>query len=265
MFKVNGVPIKIERFPDGTPRLNIAIVVPEATIEWLYEKNEEMILFFIARHLREKYAPKRLDLYVPYLPNARMDRTENKEEVFTLKYFCELINSLNFDKVIVRDVHSKVSLDLLKNVVQEDISTVLKELAGRLLDPKKDIVFFPDEGSRKRYSQMVDFPTAYGVKKRDWNTGDIIKLDVKGDVPAKPFNVLIIDDISSYGGTFLFSAKKLKQLGANKIYLYVTHCENSILEGNLIASGLLERIFTTKSIFTEKHPLIEIIGGDVNE
>ena len=265
MFKVNGVPVKVERFPDGTPRLNIAVVVPEATIEWLYEKDEEMIMYFIAKHLREKFVLKRLDLYVPYLPHARMDRAENKEEVFTLKYFCELINSLNFDKVIVRDVHSKASLDLLRNVVQEDITQVLKELACRLLDPKKDIVFFPDEGSRKRYSQMFEFPSAYGVKKRDWNTGRIITLDVQGNVPAQPFNVLIMDDICSYGGTFLFSAEKLKELGAEKIYLYVTHCENSILKGELISSGLLERIFTTKSIFTEKHPLIEIIGGDVYE
>ena len=46
----------------------------------------------------------------------------------------------------------------------------------------------------------------------------------------------------------------------NKIWLYITHCENSILEGDLIKSGLVERIFTTKSIFTKQHNLIEIIG-----
>ncbi|MCL2863881.1 MAG: hypothetical protein FWE54_07415, partial [Methanimicrococcus sp.] len=61
------------------------------------------------------------------------------------------------------------------------------------------------------------------------------------------------------------SARKLKELGANKIYLYVTHCEDSILSGELINSGLLEKIYTTKSIYTGVHPLVEVIGGRDDE
>ena len=71
-------------------------------------------------------------------------------------------------------------------------------------------------------------------------------------------DILIVDDICSYGGTFLHSAKKLKEFGANKIYLYVSHCENSILKGQLMSSGLIERVFTTNSIFTESHERIEV-------
>lgn len=65
-------------------------------------------------------------------------------------------------------------------------------------------------------------------------------------------NILIIDDISSRGGTFYHSAKKLKELGANKIYLYVSHCEETILDGEVFTSGLIEKVFTTDSIFTDK-------------
>lgn len=261
MFKINDVLVLIERYPDETPRLNITADADDITIEWLYEKDEEMILLFIAKHLRERHAVKKLTLYMPYIPHARMDRVKNQQEVFTLKYFCELINSMNFDKVIVRDAHSGVSLALLHNVEAEPIDKNIKSLIDSLLDPQKDIVFFPDEGSCKRYSELIRFPCAFGVKKRDWNTGKILGLEVQGDLPATPFNALIIDDISSYGGTFLHSAKKLKELGAGKMYLYITHCENSILKGELINSGLLEKIYTTKSIFSEKHPLIEVIGG----
>jgi ribose-phosphate pyrophosphokinase len=273
MFKINGVPLLIERYPDETPRLNInvnaneatplniTVDADEATITWLYEKDEEMILYFIARHLREQYAIKRLMLYMPYIPHARMDRIKNQQEVFTLKYFCEFVNSLKFDKVIVRDPHSNVSLALLNNVISEDVGINIERLIVKLLEPKQDIVFYPDEGSCKRYSEIISFPYAFGVKKRSWTTGKITGLEVQGDLPATPFNALIIDDISSYGGTFLHSANKLKELGADKLYLYITHCENSILVGELIKSGLLEKIYTTKSIFTNEHPLIEVIGG----
>jgi len=262
MFFINGAPVVIERFPDETPRFDIRLDTDVVTLEWFYQKDEEMMLLFIARHLREQYAVRQLTLYMPYIPHARMDRVKNKHEVFTLKYFCEFVNSLRFDKVIVRDAHSNVSLALLNNVVAEPIDGDIGYLVASLLDSESDIVFYPDEGSCKRYSDMISFPYAFGVKKRDWNTGKIIGLDIQGDLPNAPFNVLIIDDISSYGGTFYHSAKKLKELGAEKVYLYVTHCENSILKGELINSGLAERIYTTKSIYSGEHPLIEVIGGN---
>ena len=265
MIRINGNPIQIERYPDETPRINIDVGADEIRLEWLYEKDEEILLYFVARHLRELYPANKHTLHMPYIPHARMDRVKNQREVFTLKYFCDFINSMSFDKVIVRDAHSNVSLALINNIVQERIDKNIKALAADLLDPQKDIVFYPDEGSCKRYSEILSFPCAFGIKKRDWNTGKIIGLDVQGDIPAAPFNVLIIDDISSYGGTFFHSAKKLKGLGADKVYLYITHCENSILEGELINSGLLERIYTTNSIFTGEHPLIEVVGGENDE
>ena len=263
MFRINGVLVQIERYPDETPRLNITVDSDEISLEWLYEKDEEMILYFITQHLREQYAIKKLTLHMPYVPHARMDRVKNQREVFTLKYFCEFINSMSFDKVIVRDAHSNVSLALLHNVISEPIARNIIKLTARLLDPQRDIVFYPDEGSCKRYSEIISFPYAFGVKNRDWSTGQIMNLDVQGNMPVSPFNVLIIDDISSFGGTFLHSAKKLKELGADKIYLYVTHCENSILKGELINSGLLENIFTTKSIFKSEHSLITYVD-DMN-
>lgn len=265
MFKLNETPLLIERYPDQTPRLNITVDSDEVNIEWLYEKDEEMFLLFIVRHLREQFSARKLTLTMPYIPHARMDRIKNKQEVFTLKYFCEFINALCFDQVIVRDAHSNVSLALINNVVSETIDNNIRLLIDNLLNIHRDIVFYPDEGSCKRYSEMISFPCAFGIKKRDWSTGKILGLEVQGELPKAGYNALIIDDISSYGGTFLHSARKLKELGADKVYLYVTHCENSILSGELINSGLLEKIYTTKSIYTGDHPLIEIIGGMENE
>lgn len=259
MFKINEVPVTIERYPDGTPRLNLETDKEETILEWLYERDEEMILFLITKHLRERLFVKKLTLYMPYIPHARMDRVKEKDEVFTLKYFCEFINALEFDQVIVRDAHSNVSLALLNRVSLEPVDAVIKALTDRLLDSGRDILFYPDEGSCKRYSAMFSFPYAYGVKKRDWKTGKIEGVLVQGKIPEKSFHALIIDDISSFGGTFLHSARKLKELGADKIYLYISHCENSILKGELINSGLIEKIYTTRSIYTGQHPLIECV------
>lgn len=260
MLKLNGNPVTIDHFPDRTLLLK-NLPAKGNTLEWTFENNEELVaLYFIANHLKDiSDAP--LHLVMKYIPNARQDRTKSVEDVFTLKHFAQLINSLNFLTVSVLDAHSDVSLKLIDRVVQLPVKPYLEEairLSG--VDPLKDILFYPDEGSHKRYSGMIDFPNAFGQKIRNWEDGQITGLDVVGLLPEKPFNVLIIDDICSFGGTFFHSAKKLKALGADKIYLYVTHCENSVLQGELIQSGLLQHLYTTNSLLTEKYPLITIIS-----
>lgn len=261
MFTINDQPVRIERYPDGTQRLDIRESADRIILKWYYEKDEEISLLFIARHLREQFPVKELCLDMPYIPHARMDRVKSRGEVFTLKYFCEFVNSLRFDQVLVRDAHSNVSLAMLNKVASEPVDGHIKKLIRELLEPQRDLIFYPDEGSCKRYSEMFQFPHAFGLKKRDWKSGEIQEFEIQGQLPEPPFNVLIIDDISSYGGTFLHSARKLREQGADKIYLYVTHCENAVLNGELINSGLVEKIYTTKSIFTGEHPLIEIMGG----
>jgi ribose-phosphate pyrophosphokinase len=258
MLSINGQPITPQHFPDGTLRLNIAPAGEKAEICWQFENNEEMaVLYFAVNHLRE-HGTKQLTLYMPYIPNARMDRVKNEDEVFTLKYFAQFINALQFDRVVVRDPHSAVSQQYIERMECEDIRPVIAGLCDKLLT-EKDVAFFPDAGSCKRYAGYLTRPFIYGVKERDWKSGKILGLRVEGNVPPAPFNALIIDDISSYGGTFYHSAKKLKELGADKIWLYVTHCENSVLDGELIKSGLVEKIYTTRSVFTQEHPLVEII------
>ena len=275
MIKVNDEIVKIERFPDGTPKINIDPAMIEEkeynfvnwiTIDWLYESDEELFyLFLIKKHIEKFFVDTHYVLNLPYIPNARMDRVKNQDEVFTLKYFCDFINSLNFDIVSVLDPHSYVSEALINDVEvrQPDgyILTAIKSMCSNYPDITKEdwMVFYPDEGAMKRYSTNLPYKYAFGIKKRDWETGKIEGLDVAGCVDEiKDKVILIVDDICSRGGTFYHSAKKLKELGAKAVYLYITHCENTILEGELLTSGLIEKVYTTNSIFTKEHEKIEV-------
>ena len=75
----------------------------------------------------------------------------------------------------------------------------------------------------------------------------------------------MIDDIVAYGGSLYYSANTLKNWGVDKIYAFVTHTENSVLnreKGTLIKSlenNTVERLFTTDSIFTGKHEKITVM------
>ena len=275
MIKINGEVVNINKFPDGTPKINIDPDCIEGEIcdgshwidiDWLYESNDELFyLLLVKKHLERHFTDVNYALYMPYIPNARMDRTKNDDEVFTLKYFCDFINSLNFAVVYVLDAHSDVSTALLNNCKHENIKQYIKYAIASLT--KDPVLYFPDAGAAKRYSDLFpELMYCYGEKKRDWKTGQILGLDVKTNgIDLADKTILMIDDIISYGGSLFYSAQALKELGTGPLYVYATHTENSVLDtekGTLIKAledDTVERLFTTNSIFTKEHEKIEVI------
>lgn len=250
MITVNDVIIEQNHFPDGTLHLNLPHTLLDTptqyiNISWKYENDAELFtLISIRGHFNKQLAK----LYMPYIPHARMDRVKAESDVFTLKYFCNIINSLNFSEVHVLDAHSNVSLALLNNVVAYTPQSHIDK-AITYFDPNNLALFFPDEGAMKRYADdNKTYPFAFGMKKRDWSTGKILGLELMQKENILDKDVLIIDDICSRGGTFYHSAKALKEAGAKSISLYVTHCENTIADGEIFTSGLVNQVYTTQSL-----------------
>lgn len=260
MIKLNGQVIEQNHFPDGTLLMKCnPNRYAVSTITWQYESDAELFaLYSLKRHLDCVVPGWNSYLYIPYIPNARQDRVKTNEDIFTLKYFAEIINSLNFKKVFVIDPHSSVSEALINNIEVVSPKDFIEQALNKI-NADDILMFYPDKGAMKRYSGLASKPYAFGIKKRNWETGKIEGLDVAGSVDQiAGKDILIVDDICSKGGTFYHSAKKLKELGANKIYLYITHCENTILDGDLLTSGLIEKVYTTNSIFTKEHEMIEV-------
>lgn len=268
MLRINGQVIEQRHYPDGTPllRLNPQDMLNSGehifNILWLYDNMEELVnLMFCVEKIRDAVPDAEFLLECPYLPNARMDREVDDGDVFTLKYFAGFVNSLGFERVISFDAHSPACKELIWNL--EDVPPSAEVVA--VLDAigiENLAVFFPDEGARNRYECLVhDRDIAYGKKRRDWASGKILGLDVEGmgytSIYKRDF--LIVDDICSKGGTFYHSAKKLHEMGAGRIYLYVSHCEDTVFQGRLIEGDEIEHIYTTNSIYRGDDPKISVI------
>lgn len=255
MIKINNFELQQCEFPDGTLLLKGMQNVPndnasgyiQYVIEWYYENDAELFTLICARkHLGNA----RCRLYLPYCPHARMDRVKNEGDVFTLKYFAETINSLDFEQVVICDPHSNVTPALFDRCIVEEPTAAI----ARAIDASAaEAICYPDEGAMKRYSSMAPLPYAFCIKKRNWETGRIEGLDLQNADAIKGKNVLIVDDICSRGGTFYYTAKALKEAGAKSISLYVTHLEETVLDGDLYAAmqngELIDHIFTTRSIW----------------
>jgi ribose-phosphate pyrophosphokinase len=260
MISVNMQAVDIRHFPDKTQLLNISRFAFDncMSFKWYYENDEELVtLMFLVKHFDDVCPGRDKVLEMPFVPNARFDRTKSSEEVFTLKYFCDIINSLNFKQVIILDPHSNVAPALLDRVVVKSPRSIIFDVVENLGLTEKDYVYFPDEGACKRYSSLLceyNIPFVHGEKKRDWSSGKIEGLDiVTNGVDLTGKTVIMIDDIISYGGTFYYSAKELKKAGVGKIYAFVTHTENSVFSKNgtfkkCLEDGTVECLCTTDSL-----------------
>lgn len=285
MITINGIEIVRKTFPDGSLcllDLNNSLLNPNKNYEivWLYEGDYEIfMLICIVKHLRSKmYNNVSFNLTMPYVVNSRLDRTHSDNEVFTLKYFAEIINDLKFNKVVIVDPHSIVSEALIDNVCvlrpSNIISNVIDTMRSLNEFKRELVIYFPDDGAYKRYKDMPcfkNFNCIYGKKERDWETGKILGIEIYDKNGSKLTNelencdVLMVDDIISYGGTLAYSADKLKEMGATHISAYATHVENSVLDeekGTLLKrykDKIIDTVYTTNSIYHGNHPMVEVI------
>ena len=287
MIKIQDKIIDVKRFPDGTQMLldfDAGVLYRPSPIKivWCYESDDEALtLMYLKRHIDNNYLPAHkanVELIMPYLPNSRMDRVKSDTEIFTLKHFCWFINSLCFDKVHIMDPHSIVSEALIDNVRVLKPYLIIDDAISRMRsldDFKRELViYFPDDGAYKRYKDMPcfkDFNCIYGKKERDWETGKILGIEIYDKNGSKLTNelencdVLMVDDIISYGGTLAYSADKLKEMGVTHISAYATHVENSVLDeekGTLLKrykDKIVDTVYTTNSIYHGNHPMVEVI------
>lgn len=255
MIILNKTTIETSQFPNGETNIltkisNIA-KCDENVIEFFYEDDKDLILLMMVKMELDNLGFKNTLLVIKYMPYSRMDRSENGS-VFTLKHVSKLINSLNFQEIYILEPHSDVTPALIDRCIvcktSEYIADVCIDKEG--LNHEKDVIYYPDATAYKRYSKNFSYfkYQLVGNKVRDFETGKILSLEVTGNLPKGRFNAIMVDDLCSRGGTFMLGAVKLNQLGANKIYLAVTHCENSIFDGDILKTDLIDKVYCSDTM-----------------
>lgn len=259
MITINGKQLEVTQFPNMESLIKTDLILPKGhhKIGLKFESETDLIHLYMIKSTID-YLGGVAELYIPYMPYSRMDRVEESNFCFTLRHFAKLINDLNFVRVTTMEAHSDVTLALFDRIT--NLYTTQSLFNSFYLDGEdfnfenKDYVVFPDTGAEKRYSkQIVVKNTLCAIKHRDFETGFIKSLDIIGNVPSEPFKAVIIDDLCSKGGTFILTANKLKELGATEVHLIVSHCENTMYDGDVLKKDSpITKIIATNSILNKK-------------
>lgn len=242
MIKLNGKALDVTLFPDNTSQVwklfqPLLDDTNYAKVTWEYSHEGEFMQLAQLKDLLDHHNFK-TDLSITYLPYARQDKEIANDATFALRTFSRLLNSLSFNRVFIRDPHSKVAVNLIEGATPSYPTDIVNEVF-RITET--DAVCYPDAGALEKYAKMYKHKYFYGEKDRDQLTGWINGYKLKGN--PRGLNILIIDDICDGGMTFNLLTKQLLEAGAKEVNLFVTH--------GLFSKGLrclkeagINRIFT---------------------
>lgn len=250
----------LKSFPGGEVNVNVGA---ELSLRWggegvlrievlarIVDAEGIMQLAMIKDAIDRKYPGKSVILDLPYVPYGRQDRVCNEGEAHSLKVFCNLLNSMKFDKVEIKDPHSDVTGALIDNVHIIEQHEVF--IGNPSIDLNSYILIAPDVGASKKMEKLCklvghkDF--VQGVKDRDFKTGDITGFDFYygGNLTNK--KLLIVDDICDGGGTFLGLINQIREscYEPECIDLFVTH--GIFSKGiDILIDGGIDHVYTTSS------------------
>lgn len=192
---------------------------------------------------------------VPSLIDAQADKRFNKNESSGLKLVCKFLNSMNANFKIFHPHNSEVVESLLDNVEIVDSSKFVEKVLDKLKPINNLILFSTDGGSYKWINKVADKigfrNEVYGASKmRKYEDGKSTLTQYVDRQDFEGKDVLILDDICIYGGTFKGLSKILRERNCGKLYLAVSHMTVQNL-GLDDVTQYFDKVFTTNSKYEE--------------
>lgn len=267
MLYVNKQLIEFITFPNNERRLDLSRDILELKpglmndVYWYYENDESIFELFLlddAIHsLGQAYS-----LYIGYMPYSRMDRVQNPGTAFSLDVLTRMITQMTKSllNIYILDPHSVVTIEKFNSYRPGLAHEIDYSLAEDVIDytgiDTNDAWFvFPDKGAAERYNYEAYPNVIICEKVRDFATGKIegIKAQIhkKTTEPSENAPIIIIDDLCSYGGTFVGAIKAVENdldIKSDNNWLIVTHAEEAMTKGSVPET--FNKVFFTGSIAT---------------
>ncbi|MEM2643631.1 MAG: ribose-phosphate diphosphokinase [Candidatus Bathyarchaeia archaeon] len=252
------VNIRMKRFPDGEFYVKFEENIAGENlliVQSLYPPQDiHAMELFLILHTARDLGAETIRVFVPYLAYSRQDERYLEGECLSAAMIAEIIESLGADSLYTIDVHNENVLKMYKIPVYNLTASgeLARYFAKKTLE--RPLVVAPDDEDlakrRAAYAARVlgaDWDAL--EKRRDRYTGEIVTF--AKDLNARGRDAIIIDDIISTGKTTANAAKILREQGAKRIFVGVSH---ALLLGDsirLIMESGVEEIVGTDSVVND--------------
>jgi len=245
----------IKKYPDETSYAEIL----QFDKEFIFRINSYNDLWYLKQIVDVyKHNGLRPTINIPNLIDAQADRRFKSNQSYGLKLVCEFLNEMHADFKIFHPHNSEVIEALVDNVEIIDNSGFILRILNLLnanpnannnKNVENTILMSSDAGGFKPLIKLCDKinwkgETFSASKSRNPDSGALNQLVDRADFQGK--DILIIDDICVYGGTFKGLSQLLKQRNCGKLYLAVSHLTVQNLGENPV-TNYFDEVFTTNS------------------
>ena len=218
---------RVERFADGEVRIKIEedvrgtdVFLVQPTCAPVDTHLMELLLMIDA--LR-RASVERITAVVPYFGYARQDRKDEGRVPISAKLVSNMITGAGAHRMLALDLHAHQLQGFFDIPVDHLYAApvFMRHFKAQKI-PNLSVVA-PDVGSSKLargYAKRLHADLAI-VDKRRMSDSETEVMSVIGEVEGR--NVLLVDDMISTAGSITQAATKVKQMGANDVYIAATH------------------------------------------
>lgn len=260
--------MEIVKYPDGTSYVKNTELGQKVFRVNTYEDLWNLNQFVDAFHDKHDTLTTKINpnIIIPNLIDAQADRRFNKGESSGLKLVLRFLNGLKANFTVFHPHNPEVVEALMDNVVIKDNSNFIQQVITNLgwYDTVEDrirkdlnsILMSTDAGGFKPLMKLADkidwrgeTESASKSRKYEENKSKLVQKIDKQDFQGK--DILLVDDICVYGGTFKGLVKMLRERNCGKLYLAISHLTIQNHKGGDDVFKYFDKVFTTNSKFEE--------------
>lgn len=209
---------------------------------------------------------RRINVIMPMLYEGRQHKRAARESLDCALALQELCEKMGVDNIITFDAHdprvmNAVPLKGFENVytTYQMIKAFVNHIDNLKIDKDHLMIVSPDEGGVNRavyYSSVLGLDLGMFYKRRDYSRvvkgrNPIIAHEFLGsNLEGK--DVIVVDDMISSGESMIEVSKKLKAMGANRIFVccaFGLFCNGLDIFDDAYAAGYITKVFTTNLIY----------------
>ena len=211
---------------------------------------------------------QKITVIMPMLYQSRQDKRGFRESLDCAMSLQEL-ERYDVKELVTFDAHNPLVANAIPNKMTfsngyATSDLILNLLKNEKIDISKLFIVSPDEGARSKAKFLADIlgGIKYGNfdKRRDYTTMEegkhpIVYHEFVGPEDLSGLDIIVIDDMIASGGSLIDTAKKLKEKGAEHIYLMTTFAlfTNGVEDFNMAyEQGLFDRLYSTNLTYVPK-------------
>lgn len=253
---------KVDKFNDGEIQIHInesvrgkdIFILQSTCRSSLQSVNDSLMELYLLVRTMKRASAKRITVVIPYYGYARQDRRTTSRVPISAADVALLLEMAGVDRIITVDLHCGQIQGFFHNVPVDNLFTSSLFVPYiRSKNLKNIVVVSPDSGGIERVRRFSQSLNKLGcsseialISKERVKAGVVGSMQLIGNVQNA--DVIIIDDICDTGSTLVKAAQLLKDSGANRVFVVVTHPVFSGTALDNIRHSVIEEMIVSDTI-----------------